>query len=190
MILYLDNRRRWGRGSTAATLRAPQSRPRARAQRESRARDPRAAHARRRRRLQPSRRHGIREGADGLVDRRRDRPGAGGLGRRPRPTVRASPRLARAAFAGGDPASSISAPLMHEPGDKTVLGQALQASAASRKARRCCATLALHPAHRAASRDEARAAFRRRRSAGEARRAARRTSICGTTASSRASIAH
>ena len=78
--------------------------------------------------------------------------------------------------------------LMHEPGDKTVLGKRYRERGVEegedvlRDARAA-------PAHRAPSRDEARAAFRRRRSAAEARRALGRRLSARTTASSRASIA-
>jgi uncharacterized protein (DUF1800 family) len=67
MILYLDNQASMGaRGAHDQ----PQPRSGSRPQRESRARDLGAAHARRRRRLHATGRRGIRQGADGLVDRR------------------------------------------------------------------------------------------------------------------------
>ena len=157
MILYLDNQASMGAELDGRDVRAPQPRPRARLEREPRARDPRAAHARRRRRLHASRRHGIREGADGLVDRRRAR--------------RRRPRRSRASAATpGSPGEFHFRALMHEPGDKTVLGKRYRERGAD-EGEDVLRTLALHPKHRAASRDEARAAFRRRRSAGEARRA-------------------
>ena len=143
MILYLDNQASMGPSSPAATLRAPQPRPRARPERESRARNPRAAHARRRRRLHASRRHGIREGADGLVDRRHAR-------RR-----RARRSRASAAIRGG-PASSTSARGMHEPGDKTILGKRYRERGAE-EGEDVLRTLALHPrARRAISRRSSR----------------------------------
>ena len=79
-------------------------------------------------------------------------PGAGGLGRPAAPTApaRPDPRNPRAAaFAsGGDPGEFYFRPLMHEPGDKTVLGKRFKERGVE-EGEEVLAMLAKHPGHRA-----------------------------------------
>ncbi len=100
MILYLDNTDVDGRELDRRELRAPHRGRDARHERKPRARDSRAAHARRRRRLHASTTSiGVREGADGLVDRRPELGRGGGL-----------PGSAQRFERPGKPASSFFAP--------------------------------------------------------------------------------
>ena len=78
---------------------------------------------------------------------------------------------AMARFGGdaGSPGEFHFRTLMHEPGDKTVLGKRYRERGAD-EGEEVLRTRRAAPEHRTASRDEACAAFRRRRSAAEARR--------------------
>ena len=159
-------RNRSGPNSRAGQLIAARGSAEARAQRESGARDPGAAHARRAHRLQPGGRHRVRPCADRL-DGRRACPRTGGS----------------AARTAGRSASSRFAELLHEPGARHDHRPALRPGRRGSRRAPSCMDLASQSGDGAASLDQARAPFRRRRSAAGDGRAAerRRTSRAAAT---------
>ena len=117
MLVYLDQAQSIGPNSRAGQFAQRAAASAARPQRESRARDHGAAHARRAQRLQPGRRHRVRPRADRL-DRRRDRRG---------PAARHARQAAAGEFQFAD--------LLHEPGDRTIMGKRYGQAAKRRRAR-------------------------------------------------------